>query len=88
MAARLDEDLKPGGAAGHGRLRDAEAVLQRLRSTAEVADELGALRTDLARSALGVETGLRAPNRSLLVHCSRGVSREKRERQVKGRLFK
>ena len=39
----------PRWLAGHGRLRDAEAVLQRLRGTADVTDELGALRTDLAR---------------------------------------
>jgi SP family galactose:H+ symporter-like MFS transporter len=31
----------PRWLAGHGRLRDAEAVLQRLRGTADVADELG-----------------------------------------------
>ena len=39
----------PRWLAGHGRIQDAESVLQRLRGTADVAAELGALRTDLAR---------------------------------------
>ena len=39
----------PRWLAGHGRLQDAENVLRRLRGTADVAGEFGALRTDLAR---------------------------------------
>ena len=39
----------PRWLAGHGRLQDAENVLRRLRGTADVADEFGALRTDIAR---------------------------------------
>jgi MFS transporter, SP family, galactose:H+ symporter len=39
----------PRWLAGHGRVRDAEAVLHRLRGTANVAEELGMLRADLAR---------------------------------------
>jgi MFS transporter, SP family, galactose:H+ symporter len=39
----------PRWLAGHGRLQDAERVLRRLRGTADVAEEFGALRTDIAR---------------------------------------
>ncbi len=39
----------PRWLAGHNRIRDAEAVLQRLRGTANISDELSALRTDIAR---------------------------------------
>src|SRR5262252_1879033 len=39
----------PRWLAGHGRLRDAGLVLRRLRGTADVSDELNALRTDIAR---------------------------------------
>jgi SP family galactose:H+ symporter-like MFS transporter len=39
----------PRWLAGHGRVRDAETALQRLRGTSDVATELNALRTDLAR---------------------------------------
>jgi sugar porter (SP) family MFS transporter len=39
----------PRWLAGHGRIRDAERVLQHLRGAADVAEELAALRTDLAR---------------------------------------
>jgi len=39
----------PRWLAGHGRIGDAEAVLRRLRGTADVAGELSNLRTDLAR---------------------------------------
>jgi MFS transporter, SP family, galactose:H+ symporter len=39
----------PRWLAGHGRMRDAETVLQHLRGTADISDELSALRTDIAR---------------------------------------
>ncbi len=39
----------PRWLAGHNRMRDAETVLQRLRGTADISDELSTLRTDLAR---------------------------------------
>jgi sugar porter (SP) family MFS transporter len=39
----------PRWLAGHGRLQDAETVLQRLRGSADIQEELSALRTDLAR---------------------------------------
>ena len=39
----------PRWLAGHGRLQDAGLVLRRLRGTADVSDELNALRTDIAR---------------------------------------
>jgi MFS transporter, SP family, galactose:H+ symporter len=38
----------PRWLAGHNRTRDAESVLQRLRGTANISDELSALRTDIA----------------------------------------
>jgi SP family galactose:H+ symporter-like MFS transporter len=39
----------PRWLAGHNRTRDAESVLRRLRGTADISDELSALRTDIAR---------------------------------------
>ena len=39
----------PRWLAGHGRMRDAEAVLHQLRGAADVSGELNTLRTDLAR---------------------------------------
>ena len=39
----------PRWLAGHNRTHDAESVLQRLRGTANISDELAALRTDIAR---------------------------------------
>ena len=39
----------PRWLAGHGRMRDAEAVLRHLRGTADVSGELNTLRTDIAR---------------------------------------
>jgi MFS transporter, SP family, galactose:H+ symporter len=39
----------PRWLAGHNRIRDAESVLQRLRGTANISNELSALRTDIAR---------------------------------------
>jgi MFS transporter, SP family, galactose:H+ symporter len=39
----------PRWLAGHGRMEDAGAVLKNLRGGADVSDELGALRTDIAR---------------------------------------
>jgi sugar porter (SP) family MFS transporter len=39
----------PRWLAGHGRLRETEAVLQRLRGTADISAELSTLRTDIAR---------------------------------------
>ena len=39
----------PRWLAGHGRSDDAEAVLKQLRGGADVSEELGALRTDIAR---------------------------------------
>jgi SP family galactose:H+ symporter-like MFS transporter len=39
----------PRWLAGHGRMEDAGAVLKDLRGGADVSDELGALRTDIAR---------------------------------------
>jgi MFS transporter, SP family, galactose:H+ symporter len=39
----------PRWLAGHGRMLDAESVLKRLRGTADVSQELGTLRQDIAR---------------------------------------
>jgi len=39
----------PRWLAGHGRMRDAGAVLRNLRGTTDISDELNTLRTDLAR---------------------------------------
>jgi sugar porter (SP) family MFS transporter len=39
----------PRWLAGHGKVGDAEAMLKRVRGTADVSDELNSLRTDLAR---------------------------------------